>query len=113
MHRERMPLQLKTTIRNCLSKTFLNQRYVPGYISELSGSLKREMYLTLFKDLIVKVPFFSDWSNTAITEIVEHFRLKVIVVKSNQIVVCPAPHGALHSSTGMTPACLPARPTPC
>ena len=77
MHRERMPLQLKTTIRSYLSKTFLNQRYVPSYISELSGSLKREMYLTLFKDLIVKVPFFSDWSNTAITEIVEHFRLKV------------------------------------
>jgi hypothetical protein len=80
MHRERMPLKLKTTIRGYLSKTFLNQRYVPSYISELSGSLKREMYLTLFKDLIVKVPFFSDWSNTAITEIVEHFRLKVIFV---------------------------------
>lgn len=78
MHREKMPIILRGNIRKYLAQTFLNQRSVPSYLSGLSGSLKREMYLTLFKDLLVKVPFFVDWSDAAITEIIEHFRLKML-----------------------------------
>ena len=55
MHREKLPFGLKAAIRKYMAQTFLYQRHVPSYISALSGSLKREMYLTLFQDMIRKV----------------------------------------------------------
>mmetsp|Transcript_35076 Transcript_35076/g.89640 ORF Transcript_35076/g.89640 Transcript_35076/m.89640 type:complete len:1015 (-) Transcript_35076:112-3156(-) len=74
MHRERVPPNIQSAIRRYFTRRANNKRTIPVMLSRLSGSLKKEVYLLLYKDLVQSVPFFRTFSDKALVFLISKFQ---------------------------------------
>jgi len=74
MHQENLPLDLRFRTRAFFEYGYNHSRDIPASIEELSMSLRTEVALHLYNDLITTVPFFRDCGKEFLTEVI--LRLK-------------------------------------
>jgi len=74
MHQENLPLDLRFRTRAFFEYGYNHSRDIPSSIEELSMSLRTEVALHLYNDLITTVPFFRDCGKEFLTEVI--LRLK-------------------------------------
>jgi CRP-like cAMP-binding protein len=73
VHREKLPKSTTREIRKHLTKTENNKYHIPSIIRSMHGSIKNEMFLLLYEDLVRRVPFFQKFSDRAIVDLVTRF----------------------------------------
>lgn len=74
MHQENLPLDLRFRTRAFFEYRYNHSRDIPQSIEELSLSLRSEVALHLYNDLITTVPFFCNCGKEFLTDII--LRLK-------------------------------------
>uniref|UniRef100_A0A6U2GBR6 Cyclic nucleotide-binding domain-containing protein n=1 Tax=Hemiselmis andersenii TaxID=464988 RepID=A0A6U2GBR6_HEMAN len=90
MHREKVPPNIQSAIRRYFTRRANNKQNIPVMLSRLSGSLKQEVYLLLYKDLVQSVPFFKTFSDKAIVYLISKFQYASasaaeVIYRENQI----------------------------
>jgi len=70
MHHENIPLELRLRVRDYCSYAFHNSREIPSAIEHLSMTLRCDVALHLYRDLVTSVPFFSNASKEFLTDII-------------------------------------------
>ena len=70
MHQENLPLDVRFRIRTFYEYGFSNSLEIPAQIDGLSSSLRTEVALHLYSDLLSTVPFLRDCGKNFLTEII-------------------------------------------
>lgn len=74
MHQENLPLDLRFRTRAFFEYRYNHSRDIPASIEELSVSLRTEVALHLYNDLVTTVPFFCNCGKEFLTDVI--LRLK-------------------------------------
>lgn len=78
MHQENLPLDLRFRTRAFFEYGYNHSRDIPASIEELSTSLRTEVALHLYNDLITTVPFFRDCGKEFLTEVILRLRAQTL-----------------------------------
>ena len=78
MHQENLPLDLRFRTRTFFDYMFNHSRDIPASIHELSTSLRTDVAMHLYNDLITTVPFFRECGRAFLTEVILRLRSQTL-----------------------------------
>eukprot|EP00960_Hanusia_phi_P038662 753536-Hanusia_phi.AAC.8 len=78
MHQENLPLDLRIRTRSFFEYDFNHSRDIPKSVEELSSTLRTEVALLLYNDLITSVPFFRNCGQEFLTEIIFFLKARTL-----------------------------------
>ena len=78
MHREKLPKNSRRAIREYFTRQGRSRKHLPLLLKGISGSLKAEVYLLLYRDLVRSVPFFKDFSERALVDLIAAFQYAAV-----------------------------------
>jgi hypothetical protein len=78
MHQENLPLDLRFRTRTFFDYMFNHSRDIPESIGELSTSLRTDVAMHLYNDLITTVPFFRECGRAFLTEVILRLRSQTL-----------------------------------
>lgn len=76
MHRQKIPKTIRMGVREHLTKQENSKYHIPAMLRSMHGSLKNDIFLLLYQDLVRSVPFFKRFSDRAIVYLIGQFKYR-------------------------------------